>query len=260
MINRLFNTPPLRSIGLKSLTILLILSAPGFFAQSETTQLKKPKIAIIIDDLGNQYTYGNQIIEQPLVKTVAVMPQRTYSVELSKIAYDTNKEVIIHMPMDNNGRFPMGKLGLSVDFDKDETFSTLEMAFAENPYATGLNNHTGSFYTEHAENMSWVMQYLKRNNKFFIDSRTSAKSQGIIQAKKQNLAWAGRHIFLDNNKDFESLMTQWEQALKIANKNQEVVIIGHPYPETIAFLKQLDKNDLMIHFEFVKASELLNRI
>ncbi|MCJ8312925.1 MAG: divergent polysaccharide deacetylase family protein [Saccharospirillaceae bacterium] len=242
------------------LTILLILSCQTLFAQSEQVEYAKPKIAIIIDDLGNQYTYGEQIINQSLVQTVAVMPQRTYTFELSKLAYTTNKDVIVHMPMDNNGRFPMGKLGLSVDYDKNETFATLEMAFAENPYATGLNNHTGSFYTEHAKNMSWVIEYLKRNNKFFIDSRTSSKSQGVIQSKKQKLAWAGRHVFLDNKKDFDSLMTQWNQALKIANNNQEVIIIGHPYPETIAFLKQLNKTELMLQFEFVKASELLNRI
>ena len=237
--------------------ILFFCSIQTVFAAD--TELQKPKIAIIIDDLGNQYTYGEQIIQQALVQTVAVMPQRTYTLELSKLAFNTDKEIIIHMPMDNNGRFPMGKLGLSVDYDKNETIATLEMAFAENPYATGLNNHTGSFYTEHAENMSWVIEYLKFNNKFFIDSRTSAKSQGIIQAKEQKLAWAGRHVFLDNNKDFDALMTQWKLALKLANKNQEVIIIGHPYPETIAFLKQLDANHLIDNYEFVKVSELLHR-
>lgn len=244
---------------IKTTILLIILSTQVFFAHSETAEFQKPKIAIIIDDLGNQASYGEQIIEQPLVQTVAVMPQRAYTTELSKLAYQTNKEVIIHMPMDNNGRFPMGKLGLSVDYNKDETFATLEMAFAQNPYAVGLNNHTGSFYTEHAENMGWVMEYLKRNNQFFIDSRTSAKSQGVIQAKKQKLAWAGRHVFLDNNKDFDSLLKQWKQTLKIANRNQEVILIGHPYPETIAFLNQLNEDDLMMHFEFVKVSELLNR-
>jgi len=244
---------------LKTLTLLLILSSHTFNAHSETENFQKPKISIIIDDLGNQFSYGEQIILQPLVQTVAVMPQRAYTVELSKLAYQTNKEVIIHMPMDNYGRFPLGNLGLSIDYKKDETIATLEMAFAENPYAVGLNNHTGSLYTEYSENMGWVIEYLKRNNKFFIDSRTTAKSQGIIQAKKQNLAWAGRHVFLDNNKDFDYLMKQWKQALSIANRNQEVIVIGHPYPETIAFLKQLNKDDLLMHFEFVKASELLNR-
>jgi len=249
-------------IKLRFTALLILLFAytyPLNLHAKNNDSFKKPKISIIIDDLGNQYNYGAQIIKHGLIKTVAVMPQRTYTFELSKLAYQYDQDVIVHMPMDNNGRFPLGKLGLNVDFDKDETFATLEMAFAENPYATGLNNHTGSFYTEHATNMSWVIEYLKLNNKFFVDSRTSAKSQGVTQAKAQSLPWAGRHVFLDNNKDFASLNKQWQHAINLANKNQEVIIIGHPYPETIDFLNQLNKNDLLLHFDFVKVSELLKR-
>ncbi|BCE01959.1 divergent polysaccharide deacetylase family protein [Marinicellulosiphila megalodicopiae] len=250
-------------LTLKNLSCLLFLFFHFNFANSASTQssheFSKPKIAVVIDDLGNQYDFGEQIINQSIIKTVAVMPLRAYTFSLSKLAYENKKEIIIHMPMDNNGRFPMGKLGLSVDYDKQETFYTLEMAFAENPYATGLNNHTGSFYTEQYDQMGWVMEYLKLNNMFFLDSRTSAKSQGVIQSKEKKLPWAGRHVFLDNKKDFDSLNKQWLKALSLANKNQKVIIIGHPYPETIAFFKQLNHSDLEMHFEFVKVSDLLER-
>ena len=44
------------------------------------------KIAIIIDDLGNNYSVGKQLIDMPYQMTYAILPKRPYTVRLANLA------------------------------------------------------------------------------------------------------------------------------------------------------------------------------
>ena len=48
-----------------------------------------------------------------------------------------------------------------------------------------------------------------------------------------------RRVFLDDDKAFPEMEKQWERALKLAEKDGSVLIIGHIYPETVEALEKL---------------------
>lgn len=222
----------------------------------QSTVKTKSKIAIVIDDLGNQQSLGRDAIDLMAAKTIAVMPKRPFSQLLAKEAFEAEKEVIIHMPMENASRFPLGELGLTTKQTKQEVENFLQAAYDDNPFAVGLNNHTGSVASENKELMNWVTTHLSQKGLYFFDSMTSAQSVGWREAQNINLPTIRRDVFLDNDLSSQALNHQFQRALKIANKKGQVVVIAHPHKESIAFLNdQYERHKEQ--FDWVKLSSLI---
>jgi polysaccharide deacetylase 2 family uncharacterized protein YibQ len=87
--------------------------------------------------------------------------------------------------------------------------------------------------------MGWVLQELKARKLFFVDSRTEKESVAYEVAEQLGIPAAERHVFLDDDKTFPAMEKQWERALKLADKDGSVLIIGHIYPETVEALEKL---------------------
>jgi polysaccharide deacetylase 2 family uncharacterized protein YibQ len=48
-----------------------------------------------------------------------------------------------------------------------------------------------------------------------------------------------RSVFLDNRRDEDYIRAQFSKLVAKAEKRGKAVAIGHPYPETIAVLKEI---------------------
>ena len=79
---------------------------------------------------------------------------------------------------------------------------------------------------------------LQRRNKFFVDSRTSAQTVAAAEAQKIGLAHVSRDVFLDDERTEAAIATQLQTAIKLAHKQGSAVMIGHPYPQTLAVLER----------------------
>ncbi|HAW18169.1 MAG TPA: hypothetical protein DCW89_07715, partial [Oceanospirillaceae bacterium] len=112
----------------------------------------------------------------------------------------------------------------------------LREGLASVPQAEGINNHMGSALTEQMLPMQWTMDIAAEFDLFFVDSRTSSSSVAWQQAVAQAIPALTRDVFLDNDTSQEALESQFQQAIEIAQKHGSVVLIGHPYPATVAFL------------------------
>lgn len=86
--------------------------------------------------------------------------------------------------------------------------------------------------------MSYVMDILREKGLFFLDSKTSAKSVGKTVAEKYKVPYAHRHVFLDNENDFDYIMRQLEASERLARRNGYAVAIGHPKSQTYKALKK----------------------
>lgn len=212
----------------------LVLSA--FFC----TPAHSAQLVIIIDDIGNNYTQGNAMVELPGPLTLAFLPHTPYAKRLANKAHAQQKEVILHAPMENSVEAPLGPGALTQSLSEAELKQTLKKAIASIPHIQGINNHMGSALTQNTQAMQWVMETLQDEQLYFIDSLTSPKSVAYQQAISHKLPALRRHIFLDNDKSQAALTKQWNKALRIANKTGRAILIGHPYAESHAFLvKQL---------------------
>ena len=71
------------------------------------------------------------------------------------------------------------------------------------------------------------MQVASDNGIFFLDSRTNVDTQVPYVARELGYSYYERNIFLDNEKTRENALRELKKGLDIANKNGNVIMIGH---------------------------------
>lgn len=214
------------------LTFLLVL-------QSNISFAKQPlQISIVLDDLGN-HQYDLQALTLPSEVTFAVLPYTPYAKKIALLAQTQNRELLLHMPMQaKSHNEKLGEGALMLDMQEQVFKAQLIKALQYFPGATAINNHMGSTLTEHIQPMIWTMDVLNKQGLYFLDSRTSAQTIAQSTAQISGVPALRRHVFLDNVKTNEAMTAQMQQALELGKKNHSIVIIAHPYPETLQFLAQ----------------------
>ncbi|MGK0441000.1 MAG: polysaccharide deacetylase 2 family uncharacterized protein YibQ [Pseudohongiellaceae bacterium] len=197
-----------------------------------------PTVMIVIDDIGHNLVLGKQAIALPGPIHFAILPHSQYGAELATLAHQQGKEVLLHVPMSTvNGR-SAGPGELSAKLSQRQFVNTLNHNLNSIPHLNGVNNHMGSLLTQMPEPMSWLMREVKKRHLYFLDSRTSALTVAEQTAKQFDIPNLKRDIFLDNDRNVEAIHIQFERLLQLATQNGHAVAIGHPYPETLAVLKE----------------------
>ncbi len=199
----------------------------------------RPRLAIVIDDMGPDVRKVRELISLGEPVTIAVMPNMRYSREVSNEASAKGLDVIVHMPMepkDPEGHNPGD--ALLVAMTPAEIAAKMEEGLKTVPGAIGLNNHMGSKFTEDDDAMRAVLSLVKKKELLFLDSRTSSDTVGGKVARELKVKSAERNVFLDNTRDVQYIKGQLLEAVRIAKKRGKAVAIGHPYPETIKALTE----------------------
>ena len=217
--------------------------------------LGQPQLAIIIDDLGYSLERGVEAAELPAQVTLSIIPNTPYARHLAIHAQISGKEIMMHLPMTSIEDLVSDPLVLTADLS-DEAFQRLMAdAWASVPGAKGMNNHKGSALTQDRTAMERLMASLVKDGLFFIDSRTTTETIAATVAQEMAVPVASRSVFLDNDRDPESIAANLEHAITIARRTGSVVVIGHPYPETLAVLSEVLPR-LPIDLTMVPASAL----
>lgn len=206
------------------------------------------RVAIIIDDLGNNIDSAQAALDLQGDITYAVLPFTPYGSRVATEAFSTGREVILHTPMANQSGAPLGAGGLTLDMSQDEFKRTFNSALDSIPYITGINNHMGSLLTQHTEPMLWVMEELRRRDMIFIDSLTSPISVARKTAIHSGVPSLSRDIFLDHDQSEEAIDKAFRKMMRIARWQGFAVAIGHPYENTLSYLHNnlglLKENDI----------------
>jgi len=216
-----------------------------------------PRIAIIIDDIGYHYEHGKRSINLPGAVTLAVIPFTPNATRLANLAHKQGKELMLHAPMSNINGTPMEPGALTEDMNRETFISRLRESIDSVPHIQGLNNHMGSLLTQQAPAMSWLMGELKAQQLYFVDSRTSANSVAWQSARNQALPTLKRDIFLDHERNEIFIEQQFQRLLRIATSQGQAVGIGHPYPETLAYLTKAIPELKLLNIELVSISALM---
>ena len=213
----------------------------------------RPKISIIMDDLGYRHSESYRALELDKSITLAIIPHTRHSEALATGARAFSHEVMMHMPMEaQNGKF-MGPGGLSLDLAPTEIRRRVADGFASVPGSSGFNNHMGSALTESRRHMRWVMLEASQHCGYFIDSVTTANSVAVEQAKAAGLASARRDVFLDDAADSMSVVERFETLL-LRQKTSPKIVICHPHERTLTFFER-QWSWIEDHYEVVPASQ-----
>jgi len=222
----------------------------------------KPKIVLIVDDIGSNKNYIDDLLEIPTYLNFAILPELPYSKYAAEQAAVKGWDVMLHLPMEP--KFSSGYSGLDAGrnalltgIPKKDLKVLLEKNLNSVPNIKGVNNHMGSKFTENTELMELVLNRLKEEGLFFIDSKTSSNSVGYSKARIMGVKTAQRDIFLDEDKASEELIRKRiRELINISKRHGSAVGICHPYPNTIKVLSEM-LPELQSQVDFISASNIV---
>jgi polysaccharide deacetylase 2 family uncharacterized protein YibQ len=219
---------------------------------------EKPRIAIIIDDMGNQQQIGAQLLDLDMNLTFSFLPYAPFTGELEEDAWARGRDILVHMPMEpKDPQWDPGPDALHVNDSLTQLTLAVEKNVALVPHAIGVNNHMGSQFTEDRFAMHQFLGIIRQKGMFFVDSATSEASIGMEEAHEMGIKTARRHVFLDNSHSQQDICRQLEELIKVAGKNGWAIGIGHSNEAT---LKALDhcRDRLLQYVRLVGVHELIN--
>ena len=199
---------------------------------------KPAQIAILIDDLGyNRHGMESSLI-LPTEVALAILPETPFALKTAEASQQQKRITLLHAPMENQRGLNLGPGGLYAKMTEEELKETLQKDIDGLPGIQGVNNHMGSLLTTKQQHMTWVMEVLQERSLFFIDSLTSRDSVAKETAQQHGLKTVSREVFLDNIRTEKAIDTQFSRLIKLARKDGSALAIGHPYAETMVYLKK----------------------
>lgn len=246
-------------LGRLLIATALLLSTATLLAEESLYHHETYKVAIIIDDLGNNFEQGQALIDLPYQLTYSFLPNRPYSKKLANLAASNGKEVMVHLPMQSSRDSDLGPGSLTLELTQKQFQSSVQISIDSVPHARGVNNHMGSLLTRHPGHMSWLMQVLssRSDNLYFVDSKTTAQTVASKIAKEHYIPNISRDVFLDNGRSEREISRQLEYLKSLAKRKGHAVAIGHPYPATIKLLTDYLPTLLEHNIEVVPVTELI---
>ncbi|MDD4357775.1 MAG: divergent polysaccharide deacetylase family protein [Smithellaceae bacterium] len=222
-------------------------------------RLSVKQVAIIIDDIGYDMKPVRDLLSIDADITFAILPLLPRSREAAEILHGANREILLHLPMEPIS-YPKEKPGagaLFTEMNDAEIVLQLEKNMASVPYASGVNNHMGSKFMADEEKLVPVFRQLKKRGLFFIDSRTTRSSKTLSAAEKVHLTVASRRVFLDNDRDYQKIYQILMDVAQTPAGGAPLIVIGHPYPETIRAIRDASKVFREKGISIIPASKLI---
>jgi polysaccharide deacetylase 2 family uncharacterized protein YibQ len=221
----------------------------------------RPRVAIIIDDIGYDRGLARRFMAFDVPLTFSVLPESPFKDTLVKEIRGRGLELMLHQPMQPR-EYPEvnpGPGALLSAMSADELIAQLERNLDRLPGVRGVNNHMGSQLTTESSRMYQVFSVLKKRNLYFVDSRSTAATVCRPSARMFQVPFAERDIFLDHFQDARFIRKQFRQLVKEARKHGQAVAIAHPHRVTVDIFKEM-LPELQRQVELVPASQLVHRI
>lgn len=218
----------------------------------------RSRVALVIDDMGYHLEAAKRLIALDLHVTLSILPFAPHARETAELARRQGTLVVAHLPMEPR-TYPSlspGPGALLVSQDQEALACLTRQALAVLPGVAGANNHMGSRFTEDSAALRPVLEVLRAQGLFFLDSMTSPRSQARDLARRIGLANAQRDIFLDHEPTTGAITQQVLRLIKVAKAQGQAIAIGHPHATTIAVLTSLAPR-LKQEVELVPVSQLL---
>lgn len=256
--------PPLKTEVLK-IPDFEIFSEEGISHTKPTDKIKtplpeeKPRIAIIIDDIGYDRILAEKFLELDAVITFSILPHSPFQNTISRIAHSKGFETMLHLPMEPK-EYPKVKPGpgaLLMSMSPDQLLNQLINDLDAVPYIKGVNNHMGSKMTENSDQLYQIFSVLKQRGLFFIDSRTTSKSLCKPSSRLLQIPFAQRDVFIDHIPEPDFIRKQIKMLIRIANKKGRAVGIAHPHIETYEVFREV-LPELNKKVRLVPASEIVS--
>lgn len=220
-----------------------------------------PRVALVIDDLGNELSPAERIARWPRPVAGAVLPGLRWSADSARALARGGHEVLLHLPMEPEG-YPNSRVrpgpGLILRSQSDTQIADMLASDLDTvPGAVGVNNHMGSAATADPRVMRVVVRLLSERGLFFLDSRTTDATVAERTAAEASVRTVARRVFLDDVATADAVREQLAQLIRRARQDGSAVAIGHPYAATLGVLEEeMPEIERREGVRLVKVSEL----
>ena len=206
---------------------------------ANATVQPKAKLAIVIDDFGEDRHGVEEMLNVKAPLTVAVIPECEYSKADAEQAHQKGHEVILHMPMENQTAMPASYYGpvlIKNSFSEQEAVETLSGCIEKTPYCKGVNIHMGTGVSRNKTLITAMMQEVKRRDLYFLDSKTVEDSVCPRCANETGVKFFVRDVFLEpsGRPNYQIAVNGIMQAGELALNQGRAVAIGHVGPVGLA--------------------------
>jgi polysaccharide deacetylase 2 family uncharacterized protein YibQ len=215
------------------------LITPLAKAEAASQSSAGPRLAIVVDDLGNDRAQADSLFRLAYPLTISVLPHEANSGEIAEEAHRRGFQVMLHLPMASNAGDKDEAVELHPGMAAPDVEKTFVAMLDTVPYTSGVNNHEGSLGTSDQKLMDDLMPLLRQHDLFFIDSRTTAATVAETAAHAAGVPTTRRNVFLDDDQSVPAIRKQFELAIRDAREKGSALAIGHPHPATLEVLGEM---------------------
>jgi len=205
---------------------------------------RKPRIALIISNLGLSDTYTKAALELlPEDITLSFSHVAPRLKNWVREARQKGHEILLDIPMEPIG-FPKndpGRATLLTSSNEVENLNRLEHIMKQAGGYVGLLGTLGTKFMLHSETFLPVLRSIKQRGLIYVDSRSTSRSLGPELASSIQLPKAFNNVFVDREPSQEKIKNKLDELERIALKRRFAVGIAQPLPITIEILSQWTK-------------------
>lgn len=205
---------------------------------------RKPRIALIIKNLGLSDTYTKATLELlPEDITLSFSHVAPRLKNWVREARQKGHEILLDIPMEPIG-FPKndpGRATLLTSSNEVENLNRLEHIMKQAGGYVGLLGTLGTKFMLHSETFLPVLKSIKQRGLIYVDSRSTSRSLGPELASSIQLPKAFNNVFVDREPSQEKIKNKLDELERIALKRRFAVGIAQPLPITIEILSQWTK-------------------
>ena len=195
----------------------------------------KAKLAIVIDDFGEDRHGVGEMLALDVPLTIAVIPHCEFSSADAEAASSHGHEVILHMPMENSSAMPpeyYGPVLIKNSHTGTEAAKVLSECIDSIPNCAGVNIHMGTGVSRNRELMTAMMEEVKSRDLYFLDSKTVEDSVCPECAEKTGVKFYCRDVFLEpyGHPGYDTAVKYIMDAATLALEKGQAIAIGHVGP------------------------------
>ena len=240
-------------------THIVDITARTSLPAAAPTEAGAARLAIILDDLGNDRGAAQAIFALPYPLTISVLPNHQHSLDIAQEARRRGFQVMLHLPMESMRDERPEAEELRPGMSAADVNSLVGNLLQAVPDVAGVNNHQGSQSTADATLMNELMPVLREHNLFYVDSRTTAATVAYDTAQRFGVRSGFRNVpFLDDVAEVTAVRKQLLLALHGARKKGDAIAIGHPHPATLQALHDVLPEAKSQGVRLVFASEVVH--
>ena len=204
---------------------------PVGLAAAPQTQppIERPKIILIMDDLGLNRAATEQVMALPGPLTLSFLPYVADVQSLADRANARGDDVLLHLPMEPlSAAHNPGPNAVKAQMSRAQIKATMQRNLTAFDGYIGVNNHMGSRVTQNSAVMAAVLNETKANGLFFLDSITTGRTVVAKTAEKVAAPVLVRDAFLDDIDEPGAIMAALERIEKTAQERGFAIAIAHP--------------------------------